>query len=137
MARFLLSWGRVVPLDGTKAFPYTGKRSDVREVAVSPNQRYIAHGEESVWLQPVSPGNTPSERTAQKLLDLKGGQLVPSWGRPEAIRWTRDSETVFFQAQDGEGRSQQYAFSAATGAPVGFPDTMARGLPSPDGSALP
>jgi beta-lactamase regulating signal transducer with metallopeptidase domain/Tol biopolymer transport system component len=132
--RFLLWWGRVVPVDGTDAFRYT--EDDAREVAVSPNGRYIAYGEKAVWLQPVSPETLRPNGPSRKLVDLKGGQLVQTWGRPTAIRWTPDSETVFFQAQDADGKPQQYAFSAATGAPVSFPDAMARGLRSPDGKCV-
>ncbi len=130
-ARFLVSWGRVVPLDGASAFRYT-EQGDIRDLAVSPNGRYIAHGENAVWLQPVSPETLRPDGPAKKLLDLRGGRLV---GRnyKKALYWTRDSQTVFFQAYDAEGRSHPYALSAATGAPVSFPDAAATGLPSPDG----
>jgi beta-lactamase regulating signal transducer with metallopeptidase domain/WD40 repeat protein len=133
--RFLLWWGRVVPLDGTKAFYYT-ENGDDREVAVSPNGRYIAHGEEAVWLQPVSPETLRPNGPPKKLLDLKGERLAETWGRPEAIRWTWDSETVFFRTRDPAGKYSQYGFSAATGACVNFPDGVARGLRSPDGKCV-
>jgi beta-lactamase regulating signal transducer with metallopeptidase domain/Tol biopolymer transport system component len=133
--RFLLWWGKVVPLDGTKAFRYT-ENGDDREVAVSPNGRYVAHGEKAVWLQPVSPETLKPNGPAKKLLDLTRERLVETWGRPEAIRWTWDSKTVFFQTQDTAGKYRQYAFSAATGGPVSFPDAVARGLRSPDGKCV-
>ncbi len=135
-ARFLLFWGRVVPLDGTEIFRYTERRRDVREVAVSPNGRYIAHGENVVWLQPVSPETLRPDGPARKLLDLRGGGLEGAGNGQKALYWTRDSRTVFFSAYDAEGGRYQYAFSAATGAPVSYPHAASTGLPSPDGKCL-
>jgi len=85
-------------------------------------------------LQPVSPETLRPDGPARKLLDLKGGRLAIQ-GR-QAIYWTQDSQTVFFPAFDAEGRVQQYAFSAATGAPVSYPDAASTGLPSPDGKCV-
>jgi beta-lactamase regulating signal transducer with metallopeptidase domain/WD40 repeat protein len=134
--RFLVFWGKVLPLDGTEIFRYTERRRDVREVAVSPNGRYIAHGENVVWLQPVSPETLRPDGPAKKLLDLRGGRLVGAGNRQKALYWTRDSQTVFFGANDVEGRSRQYAFSAVTGAPVSYPDAESAGLLSPDEKCL-
>lgn len=135
-ARFLLHWGKVLPLDGTEMFRYTERGGDVREVAVSPNGRYIAHGEHAVWLQPVSPDTLRPHGPAKKLLDLRGGRLAGRWNRRKAVYWTRDSRTVFFHAYDAEASLQPYAFSAASGAPVSFPDAASTGLPSPDGKCI-
>ncbi len=135
-ARFLLFWGRVIPLDGTETFRYTEHGSDVSNVAVSPNGRYIAHGQNTVWLQPVSPETLRPDGPAKRLLDLRGGRLASGWGGQQALYWTRDSQTVFFHAYDAEGRFHQYAFSAATGAAVSYPDATALGLPSPDGKCV-
>jgi len=135
-ARFLVHWGKVLPLDGTEIFRYTERYSDVSNVAVSPNGRYIAHGENAVWLQPVSPETLRPDGPAKKLLDLKGGRFVGGGGYQKALYWTQDSQTVFFQAYDAAGGSHQYAFSAATGAPVSYPDAASTGLPSPDGKCV-
>jgi len=67
-ARFLVHWGKVVPLDGTETFRYTERPGDVRDVAVSPDGRYIAHGQNAVWLQPVSPETLRPSGPARKLL---------------------------------------------------------------------
>ncbi len=132
--RFLLWRGRAVPLDGTEAF-WNGAGS---EVAVSPNGRYLVHGKDrAVWVQPVSPETLRPNGPAKKLLDLKEGERwVETRARSEALRWTRDSEIVFFRTGDAEGQYKQHAFSAATGAPVNFPDATARGLRSPDGRCV-
>jgi beta-lactamase regulating signal transducer with metallopeptidase domain/Tol biopolymer transport system component len=137
-ARFLVHWGKVLPLDGTETFRYTERSGDVSDVAVSPNGRYIAHGEHTVWLQPVSPETLRPDGPAKKLLDLRGGRLAlaPQGNRQKAIYWTRDSQTIFFPAFDADGRFHQYAFSAATGAPVSYPDAVSAGLPSPDGKCV-
>jgi Tol biopolymer transport system component len=135
-ARFLVFWGKVLPLDGTEIFRYTERFTDVSEVAVSPNGRYIAHGENAVWLQPVSPETLRPDGPAKKLLDLRGGELEGAGSGQKALYWTRDSQTVFFSAYDAEGGKHQYAFSAATGAPVSYPDAASTGLPSPDGKCI-
>jgi len=134
-ARFLVFWGRVIPLDGTETFSYAEPErwGDVRDVAVSPNGRYIAHGKNAVWLQPVSPETLRPDSPAKKLLDL-GEERLAGWYKP--LRWTRDSQVVFFKTNDAEGRSHRYAFSAATGDPVSYPDAAATGLPSPDGKRI-
>ncbi|UCD52384.1 MAG: PD40 domain-containing protein, partial [Phycisphaerales bacterium] len=134
-ARFLLFWGKVIPLDGTETFSYAEPErwDDVREVVVSPNGRYIAHGKNVVWLQPVSPETLRPDGPAKKLLDLRGERLT-GWYKP--LRWTHDSQVVFFRTYDAEGRSHRYAFSAATGDPVSYPDAAYRGLPSPDGTCI-
>ncbi|MBP7051229.1 MAG: PD40 domain-containing protein [Phycisphaerae bacterium] len=134
-ARFLVSiGGLVVPLDGTGPFRCT-ERGDARDRAVSPDGRYIAHGGKAVWLQPVSPETLRPNGPAKKLLDLRGGQLVGR-NNGKGLYWTRDSQTVFFQAYDVEGRFHPYAFSAATGASVSYPDAASAGLPSPDGKCI-
>jgi len=135
-ARFLVFWGRVLPLDGTEVFRYTERFTDVSDVAVSPNGRYIAHGENAFWLQPVSPETLRPDGPAKKLLDLRGGRLEGAGSGQKALYWTRDSQTVFFSAYDAEGGSHQYAFSTATGAPVSYPDAVSTGLPSPDGKCI-
>ncbi|MBN2130302.1 MAG: hypothetical protein JW741_12440, partial [Sedimentisphaerales bacterium] len=134
--RFLLFWGRVIPLNGTEAFSYTEHWSDVREVAVSPNGRYIAHGQNTIWLQPVSPETLRPDGPAKKLLDLRGERLVGAFNGLRALFWTRDSQVVFFKSTDAEGRSHRYAFSAATGDPVSYPGAASTGLPSPDGKCI-
>jgi beta-lactamase regulating signal transducer with metallopeptidase domain/sugar lactone lactonase YvrE len=135
-ARFLVSInGLVVPLDGTGAFRCTELEGDVRDRAVSPDGRYIAHGEKVVWLQPVSPETLRPNGPAKKLVDLAGGRLVGR-NNGQGLHWTRDSQTVFFAAYDAEGGVHQYAFSAATGAPVNYPDAVSAGLLSPDGKCV-
>jgi beta-lactamase regulating signal transducer with metallopeptidase domain/Tol biopolymer transport system component len=135
-ARFLVHWGKVLPLDGTETFRYTERPGDVREVAVSPNGRYIVHGQNTIWLQPVSPQTLRPDGPAKKLLDLKGGRLRGAKNGWKVLCWTRDSQIVFFHAYDAAGRLHPYAFSAATGAPVSFPDAASTGLPSPDGKCI-
>ncbi|MBN2134012.1 MAG: M48 family metalloprotease, partial [Sedimentisphaerales bacterium] len=134
-ARFLVSGDLVVPLDGTKAFRFTEREGDVRDRAVSPNGRYIAHGEKTVWLQPVSPETLRPDGPAKKLVDLAGGRLVGR-NNGQGLHWTRNSQTVFFAAYDPEGGVHQYAFSAATGAPVNYPDALSAGLLCPDGKCV-
>ena len=132
-----LRTGRVIPLDGTETFMYTEHWGDVREVAVSPNGRYIAHGWNTVWLQPVSPQTLHPNGPAKKLLDLVGDGhgTHANWSEPLRLRWTQDSQVVFFRTY-AEGRFHQYAFSAATGDPVPYPDAASTGLRSPDGKCL-
>ena len=134
-ARFLVMWRLVVPLDGTEPFRYTEHR-DAQEMAVSPNGRYIAHGKNAVWLQPVSSETLRPDGPAKKLLDLRGGRLVFAWKGQNALHWTQDSQTVFFEAYDTEGRSHKYAFSGGTGTPVSYPDAASTGLTSPDGKCV-
>ncbi|MFC1763511.1 M56 family metallopeptidase [Planctomycetota bacterium] len=131
--RFLLWWGRVVPLNGSEAFRFNERRRDNAEVAVAPNMHYIAYGIKVVWLQPVSPETLQPNGPAKQLLDLKGGYFETGW---KPIRWTRDSQVVFFKVIDKEGLTHQYAFSAATGASVNYPDTTSTGIPSPDGKGI-
>jgi len=91
-ARFLLFWGSVIPLDGTETFSYTEHWGDVRDVAVSPNGRYIAHGRNTVWLQPVSPetqGDTPGSAGSEirTFLRIYGTGTDLSWIQlPEYFR---------------------------------------------------
>ncbi len=136
-ARFLLYWGSVIPLDGTETFRYTEHDSDVREVAVSPNGHYIAHGWNTVWLQPVSPQTLRPNGPAKRLLDLVGDGhgTHANWSEPLRLRWTQDSQVVFFRTY-ADGQFHQYAFSAATGDPVPYPDAASTGLPSPDGKCI-
>jgi beta-lactamase regulating signal transducer with metallopeptidase domain/Tol biopolymer transport system component len=137
-ARFLIYWGRVIALDGAETFSYTEQwTSDVREVAVSPNGRYIAYGWNTVWLQPVSPETLRPNGPAKKLLDLVGDGhgTHANWSKPLRLRWTQDSQVVFFRTY-AEGQWRQHAFSAATGEPVPYPDAAATGLPSPDGKCI-
>ncbi len=135
-ARFLLFGGKVIPLDGTETFSYTEPErwGDVANVAVSPNGRYIAHGKNVVWLQPVSPETLRPNGPAKKLLDLKGERLADWYYKP--LRWTQDSQVVLFKTNDAEGRSHQYAFSAKTGDPVRYPDAASTGMLSPDGKCI-
>jgi beta-lactamase regulating signal transducer with metallopeptidase domain/Tol biopolymer transport system component len=135
-ARFLVQRARVIPLDGTETFRYIEHSRDVRETAVSPDGRYIAHGANAVWLQPVSPETLRPNGPAKKLMDLHGGRLLGSANRLKALYWTRDSQTVYFSAYDAEGRLERYAFSAATGEPVSYPDATIRTLLSPDGKCM-
>ena len=135
-ARFLIQWGSVIPLDGTETFRYTERSRDVREAAVSPDGRYIAHGRDAVWLQPVSPKTLRPDGPAKRLFDLRGGRLLGARNRLKALYWTRDSQTVYFSAYDAEGRLDRYAFSTATGAPVSYPDATSRALLSPDGNCI-
>ena len=135
-ARFLVQRGKVIPLDGTETFSYAEHSRDVRDTAVSPDGRYIAHGANAVWLQPVSPETLRPNGPAKKLMDLHGGRLLGSANRLKALYWTRDSQTVFFSAYDAEGRLDKYAFSAATGEPVSYPDATIRTLLSPDGKCM-
>ena len=134
-ARFLVYGGFLVPVDGTAAYRWTEHRGDMRDKAVSPNQRYIAHGEEGIWLQPVSPQTLRPDGPAKKLVDLGEGRLVGR-NNGKGLRWTRDSQTVFFAAYTTEGGVRQYAFSAETGAPVRYPDAASAGLLSPDGKCI-
>jgi beta-lactamase regulating signal transducer with metallopeptidase domain/Tol biopolymer transport system component len=135
-ARFLVQWGKVLPLDGTRAFRYTERWGDVRDAAVSPNGQYIAHGEKAIWLQPVSPETLRPDGPAKKLLDLGEGRQLVGRNNGKGLHWTRDSQTVFFAAYHAGGGVSQYAFSAATGAPVSYPDAVSTGLPSPDGKCI-
>ncbi len=136
-ARFLLYWGSVIPLDGTETFRYTEHDSDVRVVAVSPDGRYVAHGWNTVWLQPVSPQTLRPNGPAKKLLDLVGDGhgTHANWSEPLRLRWTQDSQVVFFRTY-ADGQFHQYAFSASTGEPVPYPDAASTGLPSPDGKCI-
>ncbi len=134
-ARFLIGGGFVVPVDGTGVYPWTEQRGDMRDRAVSPNGRYIAHGEKAVWLQPVSPETLRPDGPAKKLVDLGEGRLTGR-NNGRSLHWTRDSETIFFAAYTSEGGVRQYAFSAETGVPVSYPDAASAGLPSPDGKCI-
>lgn len=136
-ARFLIYWGRVIPLDGTEGFSYTEYWDDVREVAVSPNGRYIAHGWNTVWLQPVSPETLRPNGPAKKLLDLVGDGhgTHANWSKPLRLHWTQDSQVLFFRTYAG-GQWRQHAFSAATGDAAPYPDAASTGLPSPDGKCI-
>lgn len=136
-ARFLIYWGRIIPLDGTEILSFTDHGGDVREVAISPNGRYIAHGWNTVWLQPVSPQTLRPNGPAKKLLDLVGDGhgTHANWSEPLRLRWTQDSQVLFFRTY-AEGQFHQYAFSAATGDPVPYPDAASTGLRSPDGKCL-
>jgi len=62
--------------------------------------------------------------------------LLGAGNRLKALYWTPDSQTIFFSAYDAEGRLHKYAFSAATGAPVSYPDATFRALLSPDGKCI-
>ncbi|MBN1973544.1 MAG: hypothetical protein JW787_07885 [Sedimentisphaerales bacterium] len=135
-ARFLVSiTGRVVPLDGTAPFLYTEHMEDVRDAAVSPTGRYIAHGEKTIWLQLVSKDTMRPDGPARKLIDLAEGQLLGR-NNGKGLFWTQDSQTVFFWANDANDQLRRHAFSAASGTPVSFPDAVSAGLLSPDGTCV-
>jgi hypothetical protein len=128
-ARFLVFWGKVLPLDGTEIFRYTERFTDVSEVAVSPNGRYIAHGENAVWLQPVSPETLRPAGPAKKLSTWR--RTLGKQERTEALtgRGThRLSFSVPMTRKAGHtstpfrrrSASRQYPDAASTGLPSGW-----------------
>ncbi len=128
--KFLLWWGKVVPLDGRQPFNPAGL-PNTGDAAWSPDGKWIAyHDRGRLCVLPVSP-ETGGATGPPKLLRADNAEWVQG-----SITWSADSERILFAYNGQSSGRGQGCIAIRDGKLIQPPDYTGFGILSPDRKAI-